>query len=220
MDFLKFWTICSLNGIVLDEKQMTLIERYANELLYWNKKVNLISRKDEENLLERHIFHSLAPLKYLKIREKSYCLDVGTGGGLPGIPLKIARPDLKFTLIDSISKKIKMTEMFAKHTELKDLKALAIRAENYEKSDNSIKKFDYIFSRAVAKTDLLISWVRNIIKKDGLIVLYKGGNLDEEIDDAKNRFRNVEIDTVNIVMNGSCWFSDEDKKLLICRFKN
>lgn len=220
MDFVKFWTRCSLNGIVLDEEQMILIERYSNELLYWNKKINLISRKDEENLLERHILHSLTPLKYLKLKEKAYCLDVGTGGGLPGIPLKIARPDLKFTLIDSISKKIKMTEMFAKHTELKDIKALKIRAEDYEKSDNNIKKFDYIFSRAVAKTDLVISWVRNIIKKDGLIVLYKGGNLDEEIETAKKKFKNVDINVISINMNGSSWFSDEDKKLLVCKFNS
>ncbi|MCX7736007.1 MAG: 16S rRNA (guanine(527)-N(7))-methyltransferase RsmG [Candidatus Kapabacteria bacterium] len=218
MDFVKFWTVCSLNGILLDEEQMVLIERYSNELLYWNKKVNLISRKDEENLLERHILHSLTPLKYISFKEKAYCLDVGTGGGLPGIPLKIARPDLKFTLIDSISKKIKMTEMFAKHTELKDIKAIAIRAEDYEKSNNNIKRFDYIFSRAVAKTDLVISWVRNIIKKDGLIVLYKGGNLDEEIEIAKRRFKDVDINVISINMNGSSWFSDEDKKLLVCKF--
>jgi 16S rRNA (guanine527-N7)-methyltransferase len=220
MDFVKFWTICSLNGIVLDEGQMTLIERYASELIYWNKRINLISRKDEENLLERHILHSLTPLKYLKFKEKALCLDVGTGGGLPGIPLKIARQDLNFTLIDSISKKIKMTDMFAKHTELKDIKAICLRAEDYEKSNNSIKKFDYIFSRAVAKTDLIISWVRNIIKNDGLIVLYKGGNVDEEIDFAKKRFKKIEIEKIDIVMNACPWFSDEEKKLLICKFNN
>lgn len=220
MDFIKFWTICSLNSIILDDNQMALIERYVNELLYWNKKINLISRKDEENILERHILHSLSPLKYINFKEKSYCLDVGTGGGLPGIPLKIARPDLKFTLIDSISKKIKMTDMFAKHTELKDITSFTIRAEDYEKYNKSVKKFDYIFSRAVAKTDLVLSWVRNIIKKDGLIVLYKGGNLDEEIENAKKRFRNIVIEIINITLNGCPWFSEEDKKLLICRFKN
>ena len=199
---------------------MILIERYGRILIYWNKKINLISRKDEQNLLERHILHSLTPLKYLKLKEKALCLDVGTGGGLPGIPLKIARQDLNFTLIDSISKKIKMTDMFAKHTELKDIKAVCIRAEDYQKSNKSIKKFDYIFSRAVAKTDLIISWVRNIIKNDGLIVLYKGGNVDDEIDFAINKFKKLEIEKINIEMNACPWFSTEEKKLLICRFKN
>lgn len=220
MDLIKFWTVCSLNGIILDEKQMALIERYTSELIYWNKKINLISRKDEDNLLERHILHSLTPLKYLNIKEKSLCLDVGTGGGLPGIPLKIARQDLNFFLIDSIAKKIKMADMFAKHTELKDIKALTIRAEDFAKNYSQKIKFDYIFSRAVARTDFIIEWVKNIIKKGGLIVLYKGGNLDGEIKAAKTNFRNLEIEIVDIEMNACSWFKEEEKKLLICKFKN
>ena len=97
---LDFWTTCSANDIVLEKEQVDALKRYHDELIYWNAKVNMISRKDEDNVWDRHILHSLAILKYVTIRPKARVLDVGTGGGLPGIPIKIARPDLKMLLVD------------------------------------------------------------------------------------------------------------------------
>ncbi|MBK6760935.1 MAG: class I SAM-dependent methyltransferase [Ignavibacteria bacterium] len=112
-----FWTTCSANNIVIDKAQVDALKRYHDELLYWNKKVNMISRKDEENVWERHILHSLTLMKYVTFPQKARVLDVGTGGGLPGLPIKIARPDLKMLLVDSIRKKTSMTDMFAQHTD-------------------------------------------------------------------------------------------------------
>ncbi|MGB9912782.1 MAG: 16S rRNA (guanine(527)-N(7))-methyltransferase RsmG, partial [Candidatus Kapaibacteriota bacterium] len=119
MELTEFWTILSANGIILEVEQLKQIERFVKELTYWNDKINLISRKDIDNILENHILHSLSILKYVEIPQKANTLDVGTGGGLPGIPLKIARPDINMILIDSIAKKIKITDMLAKHTGLR-----------------------------------------------------------------------------------------------------
>jgi 16S rRNA G527 N7-methylase RsmG len=113
------WTMLSANGIALSKEQMDVLDRYQRDLRYWNERVNMISRKDADNIWDRHIVHSLSLLKYVSLAPKARVLDVGTGGGLPGIPLKIARPDLRVTMVDSIAKKMKMVEMFAKHTELK-----------------------------------------------------------------------------------------------------
>jgi len=156
MDLTEFWTIASGNGIVLDKEQLERIERFAKELVYWNKQVNLISRKDEENVLENHILHSISLLKYLEIPPKSRCLDIGTGGGLPGIPIAIATGNISMLLIDSIAKKIKITNMLAKHTGLRNIEAICMRVENLAQNDKYLEHFDFVFARAVTKiSDLL-----------------------------------------------------------------
>lgn len=217
MEYTEFWTICSANGIIMDTDQMKGIKRYHNELLYWNSKVNLISRKDEEHILDRHILHSLSILKYVNPRQKSNCLDIGTGGGLPGIPLKIARPDQKMLLVDSIHKKIKLTEMFAKHTELKGIQAICSRVELLESQAEYRKSFDYIFSRAVAKIEELLSWSINLIKPGGSFVFLKGGQLEEEIAAAQAKFGKLSFETHDINLLGCNYFQEENKKIVVCR---
>jgi 16S rRNA (guanine527-N7)-methyltransferase len=218
MDSLKMWTICASNGIVLDKEQVEMLERYANELVYWNDKVNMISRKDTENVFERHILHSLSILKYIQPKKKAKCLDIGTGGGLPGIPIKIAHPDIYMTMIDSIGKKVKMTDMFAKHTELRNISAKKIRAEDLAKDLKNRKHYDLIFSRAVARISKLVEWSKNMLKDDGKYILLKGGELSEEIKEAKNEFRSLNIKEIQIDLMGAEWFNHENKKLLICSF--
>ncbi len=218
MDYLEFWTICSANNIVLSKKQVDNIERYVNELIYWNEKVNLISRKDKENVLVKHILHSLAPLKYLDFKPKARVLDVGTGGGLPGIPLKIARPDIFITLVDSIKKKMKIVEMFASHTGERDITVIASRAENLYKIKGLEKKFDVIVSRAVASTSNILSWTRKLRKDNSIYILYKGGDLSEEIKQAKKENKNIDISVIDIDFIGVPEFKANEKKLLICKF--
>jgi 16S rRNA (guanine527-N7)-methyltransferase len=219
MDFPEFWTICSANGIVLEIHQLDSIKRYHKELLYWNEKVNLISRKDEENLLERHILHSLSVHKFLEIPKKSRCLDVGTGGGLPGIPLTIVREDLRMLLVDSIAKKIKITAMLAKHTGLKFIEAMAVRAETLSADSKYRNNFDFIFARSVAKIEEVCGWVLNLIKPTAKIVFYKGGDISNEIDAAKEKFDKLHVDIIPISMRGCNWFTEQDKKLVVCYFK-
>lgn len=218
MDILKLWTICASNQIVLVKEQMDQLQRFADELRYWNEKVNMISRQDIDNIFERHILHSLSILKYIDIPDKAKCLDIGTGGGLPGLPLKIARPEIDMLMIDSIGKKIKVVEMFAKHTELRKVNAMKVRAEDLATDKNMNQYFGFIFSRAVARITMLISWSKPMLKPGGKYIFLKGGDLNDEIIEAKSDFKSLSIQEIDIDILGYDWFKIEGKKLLICTF--
>ncbi len=216
MDLIEFWTICSANGIILEEEQREQVERYCSELLYWNEKVNMISRQDHENILEKHILHSLALLKYVDIPLKSRCLDVGTGGGLPGIPIGIARPDLHILLVDSIAKKIKMTTMFAAHTGNRKMKAITSRVEDIYKLKDYKEGFDFIFARAVTRIEKLISLTNKIKKKSTKFIFLKGGDLSREIDDALAKNPGLKVKEQMLELVGYNSFAEQEKKLLVC----
>ena len=147
----------------------------------WNEKINVISRKDIDSLYTKHILHSLAIAKVNKFEPGTYVLDVGTGGGFPGIPLAILFPETRFYLIDVIAKKIKVVQAVAEALELKNVKAEQLRAE-LVKGD-----FDFIVSRAVTNMPDFVSWIKDKIKKkskhelkNGILYL-KGGDLTEEL---------------------------------------
>jgi 16S rRNA (guanine527-N7)-methyltransferase len=153
------------------------------EALYhdWNSKINVISRKDIDQLYLKHVLHSLAIAKIQKFEPGTYVLDVGTGGGFPGIPLAILFPETRFYLIDVILKKINVVKAVAEALELKNVKAEQMRAENV-KGD-----FDFIVSRAVTNMPDFVSWIKDKIKKqqkhelkNGILYL-KGGDLREEL---------------------------------------
>ena len=161
-------------------------EQFAKlDFLYhdWNAKINVISRKDIDELYTKHILHSLGIAKVVKFEPGTFVLDVGTGGGFPGIPLAILFPETRFYLIDVIAKKIKVVQAVADALGLKNVKAEQIRAENV-KCD-----FDFIVSRAVTNMPDFVSWVKTKIKKqhkhelkNGILYL-KGGDLTEELKD-------------------------------------
>jgi 16S rRNA (guanine527-N7)-methyltransferase len=153
------------------------------EALYhdWNSKINVISRKDIDQLYVKHVLHSLAIAKIQKFEPGTYVLDVGTGGGFPGIPLAILFPETRFYLIDVILKKINVVKAVAEALELKNVKAEQMRAENV-KGD-----FDFIVSRAVTNMPDFVSWIKDKIKKqqkhelkNGILYL-KGGDLTQEL---------------------------------------
>ncbi len=160
------------------EKQFAaLYELYTS----WNDKINVISRKDIENLYEHHILHSLGIAKIIHFKPGSYVMDVGTGGGFPGIPLAILFPEIKLHLVDSIGKKIKVATAVAETIELKNVSFKHARAEEEK------EKFDFVVSRAVMPLSDLVKIIRkNISNKqqnslvNGLICL-KGGELQHEI---------------------------------------
>jgi len=161
-------------------------EQFAKlDFLYhdWNAKINVISRKDIDELYTKHVLHSLGIAKIIKFEPGTYVLDVGTGGGFPGIPLAILFPETRFFLIDVIAKKIKVVQAVAEALELKNVKAEQLRAE-LVKGD-----FDFIVSRAVTNMPDFVSWVKDKIKKkskhelkNGILYL-KGGDLTEELKD-------------------------------------
>ncbi|MDT8394336.1 MAG: 16S rRNA (guanine(527)-N(7))-methyltransferase RsmG [Bacteroidales bacterium] len=148
---------------------------------YWNERINVISRRDIENLEERHILHSLAIAKVIQFRPGTRVLDVGTGGGFPGIPLAIMFPEVNFTLIDSTGKKINVVNEAIKDVGISNASAQQIRAEEIE------GRFDFIVSRAVARLPVFMKWVsgkiarKNINSLQNGILYLKGGDVEEEL---------------------------------------
>jgi len=215
MEFTEFWTILSANGIVLDVEQIDLFKCYHKELMYWNQKINLISRQDEDNILEKHFIHSLSIIKYVDIPLKAICLDIGTGGGFPGLPLKITRPDIIMLLSDSVKKKLTITEMFSKHTKLHNISCILGRIENLCNDKNYLQHFDIIVSRAVAKIDKLLDWCLQLIKDNGKFIFLKGGNIDEEINQAQKKYNKLHFEIKNINILGCKSINTADKKIVI-----
>lgn len=147
----------------------------------WNNKINIISRKDIDNIYERHVLHSLVIAKFINFSKGTTVLDLGTGGGFPGIPLSIIFPDVNFILVDSIKKKIVVVDAIVNELRLKNVKSEWSRAENLD------YKYDFLVTRAVAKMPLLVEWSKTKFNKNsnnyipnGIIAL-KGGNVDEEL---------------------------------------
>ena len=166
------------NLLPIQIQQFTALQQLYED---WNAKINVISRKDIDELYVRHILHSLSIAKIQPFEPGTYVLDVGTGGGFPGIPLAILFPETRFYLIDVILKKINVVKAVAESLGLKNVKAEQIRAENV-KGD-----YDFIVSRAVTNMPNFVSWIKDKIKrtskhelKNGILYL-KGGDLSEEL---------------------------------------
>jgi len=171
----------------LGPQQIQQFKKLADLLPRLNQKVNVISRKDIEHLEERHILHSLSIAMKFSFDSRSRVLDVGTGGGFPGIPLAIMFPEAAFTLVDSIGKKIRLVEELSKELGLKNITPVNQRMEQLH------LKADFVVSRAVTAFPLLNQWTRKLIMPghkqsmpNGLISL-KGGDLEKELLPLKNR---------------------------------
>ncbi|EZH74664.1 16S rRNA methyltransferase [Aquimarina atlantica] len=165
----------------ITEEQRLQFSKLGDLYTEWNAKINVISRKDIESLYERHILHSLGIAKILDFKPGTHVLDVGTGGGFPGIPLAILFPETQFYLVDVIAKKIRVVNEVAKALDLHNVKAEQRRAGTFD------NRFDFIVSRAVTNMPDFVKWVRkNIAKKNnhelqnGILYL-KGGDLTEEL---------------------------------------
>ena len=159
----------------------------------WNAKINVISRKDMDNFYEHHVLHSLAIAKVQPFKPMAEILDVGTGGGFPGIPLAILFPDARFHLIDSIGKKIKVVQSVAEQLELKNVRTEQIRAEQLR------GEYDFIVSRAVTDLSQFTQWVRGKVStiqyhklRNGILYL-KGGDLTDELVPFKKKARTWDI---------------------------
>jgi len=166
----------------LTDHQRDQFRQLETEFRSWNECVNLIARSDVDNLVERHFLHSLGIAKVVQFPVGSSVLDVGTGGGLPGLPLAILFPEVKFHLVDSIGKKIRAVEGMAEALHLTNVTAEQIRAEQLH------TKYDYVVSRAVARLATFHTWIAHCYKphaaaNSGLYYL-KGGDLQEEIEES------------------------------------
>lgn len=168
----------------LTEKQKNQFVQLKELYTEWNDKINVISRKDIEELYERHVLHSLAIAKMVQFTPGTSILDIGTGGGFPGIPLAILFPEVEFLLVDSIGKKIKVVNAVSSSLGLTNVRAQHERAEKIK------EKFDFVVSRAVTNLPAFKNWIKNKFKKEqnnylknGVLYL-KGGDLKQEIKDS------------------------------------
>jgi 16S rRNA (guanine527-N7)-methyltransferase len=235
---LEFETLLRKNGLVLDVSRLELMSAYVELLLEWNKKINLVSRRDTDSIWTAHIMHCLGPLFALEIPDGIRLLDLGSGGGLPGIPLAIVHGGLRVTLLDSIQKKTRAVESMIQTLGLKSLDVCSLRAEEAGRVDKLAGSFDAVVARAVASLPHLVQWSRPFLRKRDVpaskrryasvgaksefsfpyLLALKGGNLEREKRDVLMRGRSPTITEIELIFRGSEALPLVDKKLIIAEF--
>lgn len=182
-------------SIKLEEKQIKQFYDYMNLLIEWNKKINLTSIIEPKEIILKHFVDSLTISKY--INEKSTLIDVGTGAGFPGIPLKILRNNIKITLVDSLNKRIRFLDEVIEKLNLDNIKTVHGRAEEIGRNKEYREKFDYATSRAVANTATLSEYLIPLVKINGKCIYMKGPDTNEELKNGKKAISVLGGNSVN-----------------------
>ena len=225
---------CAKNGLQVSDEQLRLLEQLAAGLLDWNKKINLIARTDQENIWNRHILGSISFLFSFSLPESYRMIDVGTGGGFPGLPLAILFPEARFTLVDSIQKKMMVVDDLIRQLRLANAETRCGRAEDLSSGTELHKAFDFVVARAVAPTKDLIKWTGPFLQASeivplpkehprtmrpllprGSLLLLKGGELTEEIEEATITMKPRQVRVYPLVVDGADAADPVEKKLVI-----
>ena len=170
--------------IVFTEEQIEKFYRYMNLLIEWNEKINLTAITKPEEIILKHFIDSLTILKY--IGENKTFLDIGTGAGFPGIPIKIMREDVNITLLDSLNKRIRFLDIVIKELKLEKIEAVHSRIEDYGKNKKYRERYDVVTSRAVANLSTLSEYMLPMLKIGGMCISMKGIDVEEEMNQSKN----------------------------------
>ena len=189
MNFTEFKNELNLGleklNIFLEEEQINQFYKYMNILIEWNKNINLTAITDPKEVILKHFIDSIYVLKNIEISSNSSVIDIGTGAGFPGIPLKIVRKDLNVTLLDSLNKRIMFLDNVINNLGLKDISAIHGRAEEMGKNKKYREMFDYAISRAVANLTVLSEYMIPFVKLGGKSICMKGGNIKEELENSQ-----------------------------------
>jgi 16S rRNA (guanine527-N7)-methyltransferase len=227
------------NGIILNEEKKDQLGLYFSLLKEWNQRINLVSRRDTENIWESHILHSISPLFLLNIPSGVRMLDLGSGGGLPGIPLAIVHGGLEMVLMDSIQKKAHALHEILAQLELPGIQVITGRAEELGKGKRFAALFDAVIARAVAPLDQLVRWAAPFLRKRALastewrskrawgksefsfpyLLALKGGDLNREIGAVRLKHRTLAITELNLIFPGSESLDLVDKKLVVVEYQ-
>lgn len=175
-------------NIELTDEQINKFYIYCNMLIEWNSKMNLTAIKEPTEIAVKHFVDSCSVLNYVKIKKNAKVIDIGTGAGFPGIPLKILRDDLDITLLDSLNKRLVFLNEVAKELNL-ELNTIHSRAEDLGRQENHREQYDIAISRAVAPLNVLSEYSIPFVRKGGRFISMKGPNVQSEIDEAKKAIR-------------------------------
>lgn len=186
-------------GIVLTENQKQQFDKFYELLVEWNKVMNLTGITEYEEVNEKHFVDSLSIVKAIDMNQVSSLIDVGTGAGFPGIPLKIVFPHLKVVLLDSLNKRINFLNTVISELGLKDISTIHGRAEDFAKKTEYREQFDLCVSRAVANLATLSEYCIPYVKKSGMFIPYKSGEIDEELEQSKKAIYVLGGKTENVV---------------------
>lgn len=193
MDFENFKNeLCTkLEKIELSGEQIKSFYIYMQLLIEWNEKINLTAITKPEEIILKHFVDSILVLNNIDINNGASLIDVGTGAGFPGIPLKIVRPDLQITLVDSLNKRILFLNEVIDKLNLKNIKSIHGRAEEIGRNKEYREKFDYTVSRAVANLSVLLEYMLPLTKIEGKVICMKGSNIEEEFQNSKNAIKTL-----------------------------
>ncbi len=205
MDTEKFQSsinqVFTQHGFSLTNSQVSLFTIYWENLKLWNSKINLTSIRDDHEIIMKHFLDSVAVLNYFVVQENDLVVDVGSGAGFPGIPIKILRPNLDLTLVESVSKKASFLKFLKTRLELENTTIINLRAEEIVKLGQHRKNYDLVLTRYIASISDSIDYCLPLLKPSGNWVAFKSGNVQDEICSAAKKLKSVNAKIQSIINN-------------------